>query len=642
MPKRSISEEARQGHFTEVRTRLAHASEGEKREALIGLAIGGHLNQVEELLGEGGDINDAIFGYARGGHFMLVNELLEQPQAKVDQAILGYIKGFHHGLIKDLLKRDLVEPAMIRVIISEYIAKEHFDQLEELSREGLIELDHQVIFKEARKKNISEEARQGHFTEVRALLEQGASKREAITGLAIGGHWLQVNELLKERSDIDVANLNDVAKNDAANVANLNAAIFGYARGGHFIHVNELLKQPQARVDQAILGYMNGFHYGQIKNLIKDKLVEPEMIEVIISEYIANEHFDQIEELLLEGLISQDQVVPKYKEAGLFEKLESLPGIEDYVVGKYKQWVELMEKVGEAFKTNVNGLFPIFADIEEKKINHPERVLSEMDAHIEFLSNIVELANALYLHNPTKLLERGKIDDDLWYILKNFKPVAHEALSLSVKFYAENLYNKDLYNKDTEKDMEKKSETALSSERVFILKDLSKGLSLTRELAIDPVNYNKHHNLLSYLQKHQTKPYRSTRNRLRPILDCLGLALGIAAVVCGALAMCVPVPPLTFFGGLLLAGGVALVSLMATQIPVAARAIDLMKVEDKFKFSKKLGFFRDSRNFRAENIFSHHNQLKQAVKQTMRGIKKMEKKHGAEEMEQNKMKPKRR
>jgi len=207
-----------------------------RNDAVMGYAMGGHVEQVNQLIAQGVSRDRAVDGYARGGHIKLVNQQLEQG-ANRKWAVLGY--AFRGDV--DQVNQLIAQGASRDWAVNGYAKGGHIKQVNQQLEQGA-----------DRNFAVKGYAIYGYVEQVNQQIGQGASRNEAMTGYAFGGHVEQVNRLIAGAPE---------------NMLLKSYAIFGYAHGGHVEQVKQLLAQG-ANCHDAVRGYANGGHTEQVNQLI--------------------------------------------------------------------------------------------------------------------------------------------------------------------------------------------------------------------------------------------------------------------------------------------------------------------------------------------------------------------------------------
>lgn len=228
--------------------------------ALKGYAQGGHIEQVIQLLDLHANYSTAAEGYARGGYIEQVNQMLNLDRTAVMGAIRGYAQRGYVEQVNQLLNRD---PMHGLVAIMGYSKGGHVEQVNQMlaQRRGFGPL---IDFNIA----VMNYAQKGYIEQVNQLLHQSAGRNLvirdfAVMGYARGGHIEQVNQLLNQGAD-------------------RNRALEGYAQGGHIEQVNQLLKQGADR-KFALNGYKDGEQITQnpirLLSLINDEKLRKQLAD---------------------------------------------------------------------------------------------------------------------------------------------------------------------------------------------------------------------------------------------------------------------------------------------------------------------------------------------------------------------------
>lgn len=244
-------------------------------DAVLGYALGGHVNLVNEQIAAGANPNEAACGYARNGQHEQVNQYLAAGGNSLN-VIRGYARSGYIEQVNQLLTRggskDFALWGYARSGYIEQANKLHAEgvhgdfAIDAYALGGYVEQVNQLLAR-GMNRNFAVEgyATSGAIEQVNKLIDLGASRDYAIYGYAFGGHVEQVNEQIEAGGS-------------------RNRAVFAYARGGHIDQVNEQIKAGAKR-ELAVEGFENSgylVHQEGILRLsayIEDKFVREHLIE---------------------------------------------------------------------------------------------------------------------------------------------------------------------------------------------------------------------------------------------------------------------------------------------------------------------------------------------------------------------------
>jgi hypothetical protein len=143
-----------------------------KQAALLGYALNGCFQQVDELLSQGVEPNSAAFGYAMGGFVDKVNVLLERG-ADINYAAMGYAFSGNIDQVNNLITRDAKVDTIAFALATAGYVKEVNNLIERGANPDFAVKGYAHAF---------------NTCEVNCLITKGARLDKAVEGFVVGKH----------------------------------------------------------------------------------------------------------------------------------------------------------------------------------------------------------------------------------------------------------------------------------------------------------------------------------------------------------------------------------------------------------------------------------------------------------------------
>lgn len=227
-------------------------------EAVLGLAINGHFDVVDDFVRRGASIQSALLGATISGYFTHAEDFIRRG-GELNNAAMGAERGGHIDQAEDFIRRG----ATLNWAARGTVSGGNFDRVKEFIRRGA---DLSWITSTA--------AKWGYFDQVEDFICQGASLKSAAQGAISGGYFAQGEDFIRRGVSLDDAAASAIqgghlnqAKKFIRQGADLNNGVYLAAKFNQFTIVEDLIRQG-ASLDFAVEGAVQSGRIAKVEDLI--------------------------------------------------------------------------------------------------------------------------------------------------------------------------------------------------------------------------------------------------------------------------------------------------------------------------------------------------------------------------------------